>query len=84
MNATAVAYKRQVFFAAEARERVIEVASYADLHITRLRLMVYSVPTGQLVFSSHPVVRTVRYILPLVNNSGLVGEYFVHRVRQFI
>ena len=47
-------------------------------------LMVYSVPTGQLVFSSRPVVRTVRYVIPLVNTSGQVGEYFVHRVRQFI
>ena len=46
--------------------------------------MVYSVPTGQLVFSSRPVVRTVRYVIPLVNTSGQVGEYFVHRVRKFI
>ena len=29
--------------------------------------MVYSVPTGQLVFSSRPVLKTVRYVLPLVN-----------------
>ena len=46
--------------------------------------MVHSVPTGQLVFSSRPVVRTVRYVIQLVNTSGQVGEYFVHRVRQFI
>ena len=39
--------------------------------------MVYSVPTGQLVFSSRPVVRTVRYVLPLVNTSRQLGEYFV-------
>ena len=51
---------------------------------TTVALMVYSVPTGQLIFSSRPVARTVRYVLPLVNSSGQVGEYFVHRVPQFI
>ena len=47
-------------------------------------IMVHSVPTGQLVFSSRPVGRTVRYVIQLVNTSGQVGEYFIHRVRQFI
>ena len=47
-------------------------------------IVVYSVPTGQLVFTSRPVVRNVRYVLPLVNTSGQVGEYLVHLVRQFI
>ena len=30
-------------------------------------IMVHSVPTGQLAFSSRPVVRTVRYVIQLVN-----------------
>ena len=46
--------------------------------------MVHSVLTGQLVFSSRPVVRTVRYVIPLVNTSEQVGEYLVLRVRQFM
>ena len=47
-------------------------------------LMVCSVPSGQLVFSSRPVVKTVRYFHPLVGTSGQLGEYFVRRVRQFM
>ena len=37
--------------------------------------MVHSVPTRQLVFSSRPVVRTVRYVIPVVGTIGQVGEY---------
>ena len=47
-------------------------------------LMVHSLPTRQLVFSSRPVVRTVRYVIPLVRTSGQLGEYVVLRVRQFM
>ena len=48
------------------------------------KIMVCSVPSGQLVFSSRPVVKTVRYFRPLVGTSGQLGEYFVRRVRQFM
>ena len=58
--------------------------SFMTSHFCLHTVMVHSVPTGQLVFSSRPVVRTVRYVIQLVNTSGQVGEYFVHRVRQFI
>ena len=47
-------------------------------------LMVCSLPSGQFVFSSRPVVKTVRYFRPLVGTSGQLGEYFVRRVRQFL
>ena len=47
-------------------------------------VMVRSVPNGQLVFSSRPVVRTVRYVIPLVRTSEQLGYYFVLRVRQFM
>ena len=46
--------------------------------------MACSVPSGQFVFSSRPVVKTVRYFRPLVGTSGQLGEYFVRRVRQFM
>ena len=52
--------------------------------LERLCLMVRSVPSGQLVFSSRPIVKTVRYFRPLVGTSGQLGEYFVRRVRQFM
>ena len=48
------------------------------------KLMVCSLPSGQFVFSSRPVVKTVRYFRPLVWTSGQLGEYFVRRVRQFM
>ena len=52
--------------------------------IDHTNVMACSVPSGQFVFSSRPVVKTVRYFRPLVGTSGQLGEYFVRRVRQLM
>ena len=66
-------------------DEAIHVSRPGGWHaVVMICLMVHSVPTRQLVFSSRPVVRTVRYVIPLVGTSGQVGEWFVVRVRQFM
>ena len=58
-----------------------DMAQTTTLTVPVTCVMVCSVPSGQLVFSSRPVVKTVRYFRPLVGTSGQLGEYFV---RQFM
>ena len=55
----------------------INLTSHLEHYPSLYTVMVHSLPTRQVVFSSRPVVRTIRtmYFIPLVRTSGQVGEY---------